>query len=152
MVDFKLESYDEIIDELVALSEDHWKEVEWGQDNLTLNPNLDVYESANASHNLYMYSVRNEEEELVGYATFWIYDHPHHRDNLFAVNDLLYLLPECRHTGYSQNFIYFCEQDLKNKGVSVITYSMKTKHRFEDLMYSSGYEHTECVFSKFVGK
>jgi GNAT superfamily N-acetyltransferase len=151
MIEFKLESYEEIIEELVALSEDHWKEVEWGQDKIPLEPCLETYKLANETDSLYMYSVRNEDEELVGYATFWIYRHPHHKNTVFAVNDLLYLLPEYRHTGYSQNLIYFCEQDLKGKGVGVITYSMKIKHRFEDLMYSSGYEHTESTFSKFVG-
>jgi GNAT superfamily N-acetyltransferase len=148
---FAEESYEEIITDILPLLGGHHAEVEWGQDYIPLIPDLETYRLAWHSQSLAMYTIRNEDEQLVGYNTFWLYDHPHHKGTVFAVNDMLYILPAYRHTGYSQGFLYWCENALKERGVKVITYAMKKDHRFEDLMGSLGYEHTECVYSRYVG-
>lgn len=150
---FERLNYEQIQPLIEPMLKAHWQEVEWGQDVIPLNPNFEVYEQADKDGQVQMYGIRNPENgQLLGYATFWVYDHPHHKGTKFAINDMLYILPAYRHTGYSQGFIYFCEMDLKAQGASVITYSMKKDYRFEDLMATSGYEHTECIYSKFVGK
>jgi GNAT superfamily N-acetyltransferase len=149
---FHKESYDEAAEDILLLVQDHWGEVDENRHGvLSLTPNLEVYKASDEAGSVHFYTMRSEEK-LVGYSTFWIYDHPHYKGTLFAGNDMLYIIPAYRHTGYSQGFVKFCEDNLKASGVSMITYSMKANHRFEDLMESSGYEHTECVYSKFVGK
>lgn len=144
---YDTESYDEIVDDIVPMLEGHWAEVEWELDNIPLNPNLAYYKESPAAR---FYTMR-ENGRLCGYNIFTVFDHPHHMGTVFALNDLLYIHPDYRHIGYAQGFVYYAEESLAQEGVSVVTYSMKKDYPFTDLMYSSGYEHTENIFSKFVG-
>lgn len=147
MMVYCTESYEEIVDDIVPMLEKHWKEVEWGQDIVPLNPNLDYYKNSEAAR---FYTIRNDND-LVGYNVFTVFDHPHHKGTVFALNDMLYIDPEYRHLGYAQGFVMYSEDKLSEEGVSVVTYSMKKDYPFTDLMTSLGYEHTENIFSKFVG-
>ena len=150
MISVERETFCEIIDDIFPLLSAHWQEVEWGQDVIPLNPDLSVYKTADEAGTVALFGMR-DNGELVGYNTFWIYKHPHHADTVFAVNDMLYIKPKYRNGEDAPNLVWFCEQILKAEGCDVITYHMKYNKSFKTLMDAQGYEHTECVYSKFIG-
>ena len=151
MIRCQQESFDQIAEDIAVLLEDHWLEVEWGKDDIPLDPNFRAYQQADQDGTVVMFALR-DGGALVGYNTFWIYNHPHHSGTVFAVNDMLYIKPEYRNGLSSSNMLWFCEEVLKEKGANVITYHMKPHKSFTKLMDYLGYEHTECVYSKFIGK
>lgn len=149
MITCQQESYDDIVIDIIPLIEDHYAEVEWGVENLPLKPNLEAYELADKAGSIMMFALR-DNGELVGYNLFWIYTHPHNSQN-YAANDMLYVKPEYRHGGFAPVMLTSCEEVLKESGIKVITYNMKPYKTFETLMALNAFEHTENVYSKYIG-
>jgi hypothetical protein len=129
--------------------EGHWDEVEWGKEDVPLNPNLATYEMA-AKHGAVSFFSMRDEGELVGYAVFWTHGHPHHDGKIFAINDLLYVKPEYRRSALVDGFLMFCEQELVLIGCDVMTVSMKTNHDHPGLMGIHGFTATEKIYSKVI--
>jgi hypothetical protein len=146
---FERETYDSIVDDIVPLLTDHHTEVEWGQDKIPLNPDLGKYEDMIMSGDCAIFSMR-EEGELIGYASFFIYEHPHHKGTYFASNDMLYVKPDNRGRSVPE-FISYCEEELAKDGCNVISISFKAGHNHMVLMSKSDYEMTEIVYSKHIG-
>jgi len=143
MITFDHEEYSECIDEIVEHLSTHGEEVE----NMPVAPDLLAYKTASEAGHLPIFTMRNWDE-LVGYAAFWVYDHPHHKGKVFANCDLVYIVPEHRGLMALQFFEYIEEQ---LGDVHALTYTFKLEHDHPELMEYLGMKHTEKVYTKVLG-
>lgn len=143
------ETFVNVIEELKPLLVEHYKEVAMYQDKIELNPDYDLYKALDLMGNLKIYTMRTDDE-LTGYNVFFIKDHIHYKDHKFAINDVVYIHPDYRHDVDTPNFINYCEDKLKEEGVSVVTYHMKEHKPFHTLMGFLGYDHAEHLYTKYI--
>lgn len=148
---YQHENYHDVIEELKPHLHEHYKEIAMYQDKIDLDPNYEAYCTAQDNNMLYVYTMR-DEDELVGYNIFFVQTHPHYNSNMFAVNDIVYITPNYRHSLDTFKFFNYCENDLKGLGVDVITYHMKVLKSFEALMKALDMDHAEHMYTKYIGK
>ncbi len=148
---YQHEKYNDVIEELKPHLHEHYKEVAMYQDKIDFDPNYEAYEAAQENDMLYVYTMR-DDGELAGYNIFFVQAHPHYKSDIFAVNDIVYIAPNYRHKSDTVEFFQYCENELKELGVSVITYHMKVLKTFEMLMKGLGMDHAEHSYTKYIGK
>lgn len=153
-ISYQEETYDEVIDDIKNLINDHYEEIALYQDKIKLNPNFDFYKAANENKTLRFYTVRTDDEEyrLVGYTIMLVVQSPHYSDHLFASNDIIFLDKEYRNLSAGRSLISFSETKLKEEGVSVISISTKVHQPFDTLMLSLGYDCVERNYGKYIGE
>lgn len=151
------EKFDDFISSTRPLLKEHYWEVAMYQDKIDLNIDEDIYQLLEDTDKLRIYTWRDEdcgdwELSMVGYNVFFIHEHPHYKDHVFAVNDIIYIKPHFRHTGDTLKFFEWSEQQLVDEGASVITYHMKENKPFHTLMKDMlGYDHAEHIYTKYIG-
>lgn len=151
MITIQCETYLDAIKELRPLFEEHWEEVAINKEKIKLNPDYSKYEQMQASGILALFTAR-DEGRLIGYSVFFMIPHMHYRDHMFAMNDIIFLLPEYRGTMAGADLVQFAEKELKGVGVSYITYHFKTHLPFGKGLEFLGYEHCENMFGKYIEK
>lgn len=147
---YQTEDFMDVIEEMKPLIEKHYEEVCWYKDKIALNPAYDIYEVMNRVGNCHVFTTRTEDGELVGYCISFIQRNPHYQDHIYAVNDVIYVAEEHRHTGCAAEMLKQLESIFKDMGVSVMTFHMKTFKTFETLMDSLGFEKQEFLFGKYI--
>lgn len=150
MITYQQERFIDLIEELKPLLESHWEEVAWYKDKIKLCPDYDRYAELDQIGALHIVTAR-DEGELVGYDINFVMPHLHYSEHTYAVNDIIFLLPEYRHAGIALEMVEHTEALLAEKGVSVITLHMKLAHPFTQLMEQAGYSAQETIYSKYVG-
>lgn len=151
MIEYNEEKFEEVIEELKPLLNDHYEEIAIYQDKIDLNPNYEMYKALEDLGNLHVLTAR-DEGRLVGYCVTFIQSHPHYIDHLFAANDILYIMPDYRHTELAPNMLNVLEEIMKEKEVSVMTFHMKTYKPFETLMDFLAFDKTEHLYTKYIGE
>lgn len=142
---YQLETAQTILNEGSKLLFDHWEEIAHYQD-ITINIDEDLYLEAEKSGNLKVFTARNDELKLVGYAIFFIRRNAHYKDSIQATQDVLYVDPEYRGKGGA--FIFWCEEKLRSFGVQVVYHHVKVKHDWGKLLEQNGYDLIEKVYGK----
>ena len=149
MVRFEEEKFEDIIDEMKPLLQEHYKEIAMYKDKISLNPNYELYQAMADAGTLHILAARHGTV-LVGYCVTFVNKHPHYNDHLYAVNDVVYLDPAYRHSAVAPEMIAELERMMLEKGVSVMTFHMKTYQPFETLMDFMGFEKAEYLYSKYI--
>lgn len=134
------EPYEACIEDIEQYLSIHGAEVE----EMEVTPKLDVYADAD---NLVIYTMRYNDD-LVGYAAFWIHEHPHHEGRVWASNDLVYVRPDHRGEMGLEFFEYIDEQ--LEVVCNAVTYTFKVLADHPELMEHLGYNHTEKVYTKVI--
>lgn len=150
-MEFRAEFVKDVIGELKPLLEEHWEEVAWYKDKIKLAPAFDKYIEMQERNSLLFVTVRDESGTLIGYNINFIQHHPHYSDHIYAINDIIFLLPKYRHGTIAKEMLEYTEQILKHIGVSVVTLHMKPAHPFKSLAEYAGFKQQEYVYSKFIG-
>jgi hypothetical protein len=125
---------DSLIAEAMPLLEAHHKEIAW--QGVPLDVNFEEYKAVGAAGFLRVYTAR-ENGELAGYAGFYVRHHPHSRQTIQALADIIYITPTKR--GFGKKFILWIDSQLFAEGVSVIYHSVTTKFDFSHLLERMGY-------------
>jgi GNAT superfamily N-acetyltransferase len=110
------------IEDLLALN---WEEVE---DHKAVSPlaiDWSAYQQLERQGVLRVGLMR-QAGQLVGYNVFFVKPTLHHRDTVWAVNDLVYLEPEARRGMSGVLLIVEAERMLREEGVKVVLYGVKT--------------------------
>lgn len=149
-IEYKLETLDECLDEMIPIIEAHWEEVSMYQDKVKLSPDWDMYRKVEEADALVLMTVR-DEGKLIGYFVFFVQPHMHYSEDVFAVTDALYLDQGYRHSDVSISMFIEAEEFLRQSGVSVIKVSMKTHAPFDSLCEAMGYFNVERIYSKYIG-
>lgn len=147
------ETFDELMEEGIPLFHAHGEEVDLYQEYFQVSPDYDMYNTLSDLGVLHITTARDEEQggQLVGYLFFFVNNHPHYKEVVYANNDLIYVDPSCRGKGVAKGMFSAAEEDLKEGfDVSVISFHMKSAHPFKELAESMGYEEAEIMYSKYV--
>ena len=149
-MEYQVEKWDDIMEELDLIFDDNWDETGIYQDKVELSPDYEKYlllEELGALHTV----TAREDDKLVGYYISVISPHLHYKEITHAVNDMLYLIKDYRKGRNALNMFKYAEEDLKNKGVSIITIGMRVDKPFDSLCKALGYTNEERVYSKYIG-
>ena len=151
MITYQEEKLSDILPEMKPLLEEHWEEVAWYKDTIKLNPDYDMYLMMEERGRVHVSTAR-DDGKLVGYTVNFVAPNPHYSDHVYAVNDIIFLLPEYRHGFTAKGMIDYSEQKLEEMGVSVMTFHMKLANPFTTLLESCGFDCQELLFSKKLGE
>jgi hypothetical protein len=124
----------EIIEQLADVNQE-----ESGFD-LPLNVSIDMYIEPYTK----VFTMR-DGSQLVGYAVFFLMPHQHYSNHIFAMNDVIYVMPGYRL--YSKNFFTYVESKLD---VDVVQYTMNYDKPHTGMMEALGYTPSEIVFHKVM--
>lgn len=134
-------------DETKALTYQHWHECEIHGGEVDIDwMAYDVLQEAGQFH---LYCVRIFGE-LIGYTGYLVSPSHHCRGQLFALNDLCYVVPKHRGRMYFVKLLKFAEKDLVGYGVNVIGHSVKIEHDFSPILERQGFVLEEHYFSKRI--
>ena len=135
------------IEELLAL---HWKEIAVWQD-IPLAPSWESYYAMEKAGNMVVYTVRDDQNanKLVGYAVFFMRNHMHYKDHKWALNDIIWVHPDCRDGKIGRNLVNYWEKDLQSRGVHVAHVNVKVAHPALGLVLKwSKYQIVESGYEK----
>lgn len=141
---FTREKFADILEEMKPLNLAHWDEVAMYKE-VPLDPGYDAFLNLENSGHLQTFCARINGE-LVGYAVFVLNHHLHYRNTLMAVQDIVFIKKECR--GEGAKFINWCDGQLKENGVNVVTHHVKAKHNWGKMLERNGYELMDLIYSK----
>lgn len=147
---FSRETLVNVYDELLPLVAEHYIEIAWRKDNIPLDIDRERYIQMNEAGTFLCY-VGREGHRIVAYACFFIAPHPHYKSTIFAVNDIIFLLPVYRHKGNATDLINYCEADLKALGCQVMTLHVKPQLDFGPLCEHLGFDPGDRIWQKWLG-
>lgn len=133
MLKIQVETLADVRDECGNLIAAHWREIAVWQD-IPLDPEWATYETLEKSGMLVIYTVRTDNEKLVGYAVFIMRKHLHYRGHSWALNDIVFVHPDYRDGRVGRNLVRFWEKDLKARGIHVVHVNVKIGHPALDLV------------------
>lgn len=147
---FQAESVEAVLEEIKPLLVKHWEEVSFYKD-IPLDPDYESYIKIEEAGNLRVYTARDEDNVLVGYAVFFIRANLHYRTSVQAVQDIIFIDPEKR--GFGVKFILWTEEQLRAEGISVVFQHLKvsTPHTIE-LFKRLSYQPIDLIMGKRLDK
>lgn len=150
---YQLEYFDDVIEELKPHLHKHYEEVAMYTDKIDLDPDYDMYGKMQNAGVLAIFTMReNDTYEIAGYNIFFVKEHVHYKNDIWAGNDIVYIAPEYRHEEDTIRFFEYCERQLKEEwNAHVVSYHMKTMKTFTTLMEYLGMDHAEHVYTKYIG-
>jgi predicted acetyltransferase len=150
MVEYKEESYNDVIEEIKPLLETHYKEIAMNQDLIKLNPDYKQYEIMCRMKLMRIVTAR-EDGELIGYCICMIKPHIHYMDSLTAFNDIFYIKPHKRLGMTGIKLFKKTEEILKQYGVQKIFMNVKRSHDIGAIFERLGYKESERIYTKIIG-
>jgi GNAT superfamily N-acetyltransferase len=133
MLKIQVEKLADVKDECGDLIAAHWREIAVWQD-IPLDPEWVTYETLEKAGMLVIYTVRTDNNKLVGYAVFIMRKHLHYRGHSWALNDIVFVHPDYRDGRIGRKLVRFWEQDLKARGIHVVHVNVKIGHPALDLV------------------
>ena len=127
MLKIAVETLADVKEECVDLIATHWVEIAVWPD-IPLDPDWSGYENLEKAGMLVIYTVRNETNQLVGYAVFFMRKHLHYKGHSWAANDIIWVHPDYRDGKIGTNLVQFWEQDLQARGIHVVHVNVKVAH------------------------
>lgn len=148
MITYQVETYSDVIEELLPLLAAHWRELALFKDEIPLDPDHGWYRKGSEAGVLQFFTVR-ADGVLIGYAVFVVIPrHPHYAHR-WAHDDILWVAPEHRKSGVGNGLLDFCESELSKNGPVMIHINTKIHApALAVLLQSRGYENVELGFSK----
>lgn len=150
-IKYQREDFYKVREEVDELFYKHWEEIAVNKDKIKLNPDWSFYENIYLSGSLGIYTARSGEK-LIGYFIVIARPHPHYKDHLFAVNDIIFIDQEYRKGLVGYKLIKFVENDLKKMGVSVLAINTKVHKPFDSVLERLGFSNTERLYTKYIGE
>jgi GNAT superfamily N-acetyltransferase len=136
----------DVINEIKPLLEAHYKEIAKYQD-IPLMPEWEIYEKMDEIGVMKIFTCRhNDNNELIGYAIFFVKNHIHYKTCKTAMQDILFISPEYR--GKGMKFIMWCDDRLKEIGVQVVFHHVKETHNFGPMLERIGYELMDRIYTR----
>ena len=127
MLKIAVETLADVKEECGDLIATPWVEIAVWPD-IPLDPDWSGYENLEKAGMLVIYTVRNETNQLVGYAVFFMRKHLHYKGHSWAANDIIWVHPDYRDGKIGTNLVQFWEQDLQARGIHVVHVNVKVAH------------------------
>ena len=151
MIEYKVETLDECLEEVKPLLEEHYELVAMYKDRVELLPDYTRYYDMEKVNMLHIVTAR-DEGKLIGYFISVVSPHMHYMSTKYAVNDIVFIEEAYRKTKVGLDMFKFTEEALKADGVDVIVIHMKTSLPFDSLCEGLGYDYAERNYSKYIGE
>jgi len=150
MIEYKEETFDQVIDEIKPLLEDHWEEIALNKEVIKLNPNYEMYEKLCNSGVMRIVTAR-DDGKLIGYCICIIAYNLHYKDSLTATNDIFFISKDYRKGSTGVKLFIKNEEILKSYGVQRLIMNTKVHQDVGAIFERLGYKQTERVFGKLIG-
>lgn len=133
-------------EEMLPLFRLHYKEVAHFTD-IPLDPDFEMYFKMEAAGSLRVYTAREDDGKLIGYAVYFIKHNIHYKSSLQALQDVIFVDPNKR--GVGAKLILWCDKQLKDEGVQIVFQHIKvaTPHTIA-LFERLGYEKIDMILGK----
>lgn len=143
---FRIEDERDALERIIV---EHYDEIAHNKDKIRLRPDWERYYALDDG-GLILNIGAYDGDKLVGYYISFLMPHLHYSDDLFAMCDIVFILPEYRvgTTGYKM--FKFHEEVCKERGVSVMTMHVKTDNDFSPLMERLEWKWAEKLFTKCI--
>lgn len=145
---FSCETYDDVIEEIKPLLEEHYEEIAKYKD-IPLVPDWSTYRKLEQVGVLKIFTCR-QDDRLIGYGIYFIKPHLHYSTCLVAQQDILFITKGHRGTGF--RFINWCDEQLKSLGVNLTVQHIKASHNFGAMLERQGYELMDLIYTKRLDK
>lgn len=123
----------------------HWGEIAHFSD-IELNVDWATYFKMQDGGMLRMFTAREQDGTLVGYAVFIVRYNPHYADSLTALQDVIFIDPGKR--GFGKKFIEWCDEQLRKEEVQLVVHHVKAAHNFGQMLESIGYELIDLMYGR----
>lgn len=142
----------ELSEEIIPLGQQSWNECSeikkdtcayHGQRDLPIDPDIDQYLYLYNNNSLIAMTLRDEENVLRGYALIILYKSLHLKTELCGGIDTFYVQPECRRS--MPRFISAIEEELRNRGVSIIGWPVTMAGKMHEILQHRGYIADDVV-------
>lgn len=138
---------DELIQEISFLTQLSWKETNCSP-YADYDPDWEEYTSLNEMNLLRLFTVRSEENELVGYITFLVAPTIHSKGVIHALHDSMYILKQHRKNGTAKNLIEYVEKELKQSNVIMMMITVMTHRDFSPTLKELGFVKADTSYIK----
>lgn len=142
---FQIEKLKDIFNEMLPLFEKHWEEIAHFKD-IKLEIDKESYFKMEEIGLLRIFTAREEDNSLAGYAVFIIKHNLHYKSSLQALQDVLYIDKEKR--GFGAKFILWCDKQLKQEGVQVVYHHIKAAHNWGKMIERLGYQLQDLIYCR----
>lgn len=148
-VTFRVESWNDIVEEMKPLFELHWQEIALDKGSIKLDPDYEKYAALCNEGVLHVVAAR-AGSTLVGYHVSFIHPHLHYKSTLTCSPDIFYLRPEYRNgmTGYK--LMKFFRDSVKARGVKRIYMNTKLSIDIDPILRRLGFRQVEKLYSMVV--
>lgn len=130
-------------DEIFPLFQKHWLEIAHF-DDIPLNPDTEQYFKIDALGLLHVYTARDEDGKLVGYAVYFVTPHLHFKQSIHATQDVLFIDKE--HRGFGMRFIRWCDEQLRAAGVHVVINAVSEANDYSLVLRRMGYKRSDQMY------
>jgi GNAT superfamily N-acetyltransferase len=121
------ERVQDTIDEAYPLLERHWDEIAWTKELSGVDIDRAFYKRLEDMGGIVCVTARREGA-LIGYAVYFIRQHPHYQGVKWAVSDIYWIAPEHRGRLLGARLFNVMETELREIGVQVMHTTGKTAH------------------------
>lgn len=148
-IEYNIEKYSYIADELNSLAEKHYYEVEDGR--MPFKINKDAYIEIDRNDGLLLITAR-DNGELIGYILNFISNSLHNADSLTSTNDAIYVKPGYRGMGIFKQLFERMEDELKISGVEYVVMTIKKQFDIGLYLEEKGFNEIEHNYEKYLGE
>ena len=144
VVVFSQEKFDDVIDEVFPLLQQHHKETSFYED-IPMQVNQRTYSALCKAGCLKIYTYRLKGV-LVGYSVYTMMKSLRRKDCLEASQNVLFIHPAKR--GFGEDFLRYCDDRLKEEGVKIVFQKVTNKLDFSPMLKRMGYQEIEHTYGR----
>jgi hypothetical protein len=148
-ITFQREMLSDVLEEITPLLFLHWKEIAHFKD-IQLSPDWNRYFEIERNGCLRVFTARDIDKTLIGYAVFFAPVNLHYKEWNQATQDILFIHPEKR--GFGASFIQWCDEMLRAEGMKLSFHHVKKAHNFGPMLESMGYELVDLIYARRLDK
>lgn len=145
-----VESVAQMWDDMQGLLVEHYSEIAQDKTHIPLAPNRARYEGLERDGKLLAIACRSPDGAMIGYSVFFINDHIHYDQTLFAINDVLFVTRSMRKTRAGMLLIDASEAQLKALGVKKIMWHIKPDYDWSNILTRRDYGVSETIYGKLL--
>lgn len=132
--------------------EDHYREIGLVGSDLGFDLNVDYYLAIEKTPCYAGFMVVTDDGEPMGYISFFLRYHHHHKGSLFASTDCFYISPQFRGKSAFIEMFLQAEEILKQRGVEFIHFSFSAGNDLTKLGEKMGYVLSDLLMLKQLRK
>jgi hypothetical protein len=149
MLTIKCEKLKEVLPEIKELLQEHYEELTLNKGHIKLKPVWNQYFDMENTEKFFAIIARMDGV-VVGYSGFILDKHLHYEDILVAANDVLFLKKEHRLGMTGIKLLKFSEKFMSDMGANRITWHIKYKNDFRNILYRMGYLDEDIIVGKML--